>query len=76
MIEEKLKDILAAVLEISATNSITQVNVENTEEWDSVKHLLLMSTIEQEFSINLDDDDLISLTSYSAIKNRLEKEEA
>ena len=76
MIEEKLKDILAAVLEVSPTNSITQVSIENTEEWDSVKHLLLMSTIEQEFSINLDDDDLISLTSYSAIKNRLEKEEA
>ena len=73
MDESKLKDIFETVLELSPGEYSEEISTENNDKWDSIKHLLLMSTLEQEFDVNFNDDDLLSLTSYEIIKNRLQE---
>ena len=73
MIEAKLKEILLTVLELDPSENSDDLSTETNEKWDSIKHLLLMSTLEEEFQLNFSDDDLLSLTSYQSIKNRLEE---
>ena len=68
---DKIKEIFEIVLEIKIENEST-ISVDQTEEWDSIKHLQLMSTIEDEFGIKLNDEDLLSLTSFESVKNRLQ----
>lgn len=67
----KVKEIVETILEIEFDDS-QNPSTESTEEWDSIKHLQLMSTIEDEFGIKLSDEDLMSLTSYESIKNKVE----
>ena len=67
----KIKEIVETILEIEFDDS-QNPSTESTEEWDSIKHLQLMSTIEDEFGIKLSDEDLMSLTSYESIKNKIE----
>lgn len=69
----KLKDILETVLELNSDEYTEDISIENNEKWDSIKHLQLMSTIEQEFGITLGDDDLLNLTSLESIKKHLEE---
>jgi acyl carrier protein len=68
----KLKEILETVLELNPNEYSEEISTENNEKWDSIKHLLLMSTLEQEFDISFDDEDLLNLTSFKNIKKRLE----
>lgn len=37
---------------------------QNTKGWDSVGHMLLISTLETAFEIMMETDDLIDLSSY------------
>ena len=73
MDELKLKEILETVLELRQDEYSEEISTENNDKWDSVKHLLLMSTLEQEFGVDFSDEDLLSLTSYKNIKNRLQE---
>ena len=68
----KLKEILETVLELNPNEYSEEISTENNDKWDSIKHLLLMSTLEQEFDISFDDEDLLNLTSFKNIKKRLE----
>ena len=73
MVESKLNEIFTAVLELELDKINSEMSTDNTEQWDSIKHLMLMNTIEEEFNIQLNDEDLLNLTSYQAIKNRIEE---
>ena len=72
MDESKLKEILETVLELRPDEYSEDISTDNNEKWDSIKHLLLMSTLEQEFGVNFSNEDLLSMTSYKNIKNRLQ----
>jgi len=71
--DSKIQEILETVLELDPSEYSEDISTENYEKWDSIKHLLLISTIEEEFQINLNDEDLLNLTSFQSIKKRLEE---
>ena len=71
--DSKLKEIFETVLELEPEEYSENISTDSTEKWDSIKHLLLMSTLEQEFSVSFDDNDLLNLTSFQNIKKRLEE---
>jgi len=51
------------------------MSIENTKEWDSLKHLQLLTAIEKEFNIEIDFRDSINMTSIKAIKETVRKYE-
>lgn len=70
---EKFNKIFCEVFSVeeSALNSgFTNTTVEG---WDSVRQLSLTSSIEDEFDIMLDAEDILDFTSYENAKNILNK---
>ena len=45
---------------------------DNCSQWDSLNQLLLITAIEEEFSVTLNDDDVIVMNSFTSIINILE----
>ena len=69
----RLSRCFAAVFPGVPESQITAANVDSIEGWDSVAAATLITTIEEEFSVEFDMDAVGNLTSYTAIAEELEK---
>lgn len=61
--KERFNKIIMEVFEIDSVDEA--MTRENTEKWDSLLHLTLVTAIEDEFDIMLDTEDILSLDSYA-----------
>jgi len=70
---EKLNKIFCEVF--SVEESALNINFDkcNVEGWDSVRQLSLTSSVEDEFDIMLDAEDILEFTSYDNAKAVLAK---
>ena len=69
-IKENYDKIIRNVFNLSDDSIIDEnMSRENSEIWDSLLHLTLVTTIEDEFDIMIDVEDILSFNSY---KNGLE----
>ena len=72
---EKLNSIFCEVFSVDVSALGSNFNKDSVEGWDSVHQLSLTSTIEDEFDIMLDAEDIIEFTSYENAKKILAKYE-
>lgn len=70
---EKLNNIFCEVFSVEATALNSEFNKCTVESWDSVHQLSLTSTVEDEFDIMLDAEDILEFTSYDNAKTVLAK---
>lgn len=70
--KEKLAQIMTLLLgqDIKADSN---VSMDNCEIWDSMKHIEIISTIEEEFDISLPIEDIPKLTSFQLLADAVEK---
>ena len=70
--KEKLAQIMTLLLgqDIKADSN---VSMDNCEIWDSMKHIEIISTIEEEFDISLPIEDIPKLTSFQLLAEAVEK---
>ena len=68
---EKLRAIVAEVLDLDPELITAQTSVENQPKWDSLRHMNLIFAIEDGFGVRFDDDALPKLTSIAAIEQAL-----
>ena len=69
--EIRLKKILEETFE---TNDINlNDSMDDIPEWDSFKHILLLTKIEKEFNIKLEMNDFTEMTSIPIIKSKILK---
>lgn len=69
-IEEKIRDIMADVLEIE--DEITDdFGPEDSPVWDSMHHLRLMTAFEEEFKIKFTMEAVQSMVSFKLIKENI-----
>lgn len=68
-IKEKVKEILEVLLEHKIDD--TNISQENEELWDSLKHLEILVTIEEEFGIKFADEDIPKLNSMNTIIDKI-----
>ena len=67
--QPELIEILNNVLE---TDSVSEHDTADTiPSWDSVRHLTLITAIEERFHVTFDADELMEMTSVSAIVEAL-----
>lgn len=62
-IKSRFDKIIMEVFESDVVNEA--MTRENTENWNSLLHLTLVSSIEDEFDIMLDTEDILNLNSYA-----------
>ena len=60
---EKYNKVFEDVFELSF-DKIKDAKFKDTELWDSVGHMTLVSNLEDAFGILLETEDLMSITSY------------
>lgn len=70
---EKLNNIFCEVFSVEASALNSDFNKDTVEGWDSVRQLSLISSVEDEFDIMLDAEDIIGFSSYESAKEILKK---
>ena len=68
MDEAKLKSIVATVLEVDPAEIDDNSSMDTIEAWDSLKHMDLILSLEEEFGVTVPDEEAGDLTSYTLIK--------
>lgn len=70
--DDHLRIIMSSVFNIPFENINEKTSVENCEQWDSLHHMSLLLAIEEEFEINLADDDVLNMKDFASIIGILE----
>jgi len=70
-LKEKLFSIVASVFSVSSADTIENLRAGEIEKWDSLGHLKLFLTIENEMSIKFTTEEIISLLSVKEILEKI-----
>jgi len=68
MNELELKRVIAAVLDVPPESIDETTSVDTVEEWTSLAQLNLILALEEEFGIEIPDEEAADLTSYPLIR--------
>ena len=66
-IEDRIKNVMSAVFEIPSEEIKDESSPDTIESWDSLKHMNLVITLEEEFNVQFDIKDIPELTLLSQI---------
>ncbi len=66
--ENRIKDVMAAVFEISKKKISDDSSPDTIKSWDSLKHMNLVVALEEEFKIQLTDEEIVEMINYQLIK--------
>ena len=72
-IEEKVKEIIAQVLEVEVSEINNDTAIGDIPEWDSLSHIQIVSSIEKEFGFNFTPDVMMDLEDVSDIVAAVEE---
>ena len=67
MVEDRIKNVMSAVFEIPVNQIKDNSSADTIESWDSLKHMNLVVALEEEFEIELTDDEIIEMMNYLLI---------
>jgi len=71
--ENKLRKIFAEALNIPEDQVVDSLEYNSIPEWDSISHMALIATIDEEYDIMLETEDVIDLSSFSKAKEIISK---
>jgi acyl carrier protein len=71
--EERIRNVMAAVLGISSSQIGEQSSPKNIGSWDSLRHMNLVIALEEEFGIQFADSEIPELTGYALIRQAIQK---
>jgi acyl carrier protein len=66
--EKKLKELLAKIFSVDASTITDNTTPDTLEDWDSLRHMNLVVALEEEFGVELSDDQVVEILSYQLIK--------
>jgi acyl carrier protein len=73
MSEAKLQGVFVSALGIKPGYPFEDLRYRGIEEWDSVAHMTLVSSLEEAFDIMLETNDVIDMSSYVKAREILAK---
>jgi acyl carrier protein len=65
--EDRIRNVMAAVFEISPDQISDEASPHDIKAWDSIKHMNLVLALEEEFGIQFEDAEIPSLVSFEII---------
>ena len=65
--ESKLKNVMSIVFELESSEISDDSSPESIENWDSLKHMMLIGALEDEFEIQFTNDEMLELLNYKLI---------
>jgi acyl carrier protein len=67
-LDKKVEEIFCDELGIDIAGVNDAMAYDSLKGWDSLKHLMIVSRLEEEFGIELDVDDIIAMSTLGKIK--------
>jgi acyl carrier protein len=71
-VTDRLRDCFREVFPDLADEQIETADRAEMSEWDSLATLTLLAVIEEEFELQLDEEAIAKLTSFSAVREVVE----
>ena len=62
---QRLRESFRTALDLPADAPVDDLQYQGNEKWDSLAHMSLVATIEDEFSVMIDTDDVINMSSFA-----------
>lgn len=69
--EKNLESLLADVLQVSIATVTDELSMKDLEVWDSLKHMELIATLEDQLDVQLTFDEIVAMRSVGDIKRVL-----
>lgn len=74
ILELQIKQIFSNVLQVTVERISDATTPDAMEEWDSVNHLILIATFEEEFSIDIEPEDIPKMMdSFYSFRSFIQK---
>jgi acyl carrier protein len=70
---DKLNQILADNFKISLVDTTKNLGMDEVNEWDSLSHMNLIVTIEEEFKIEFTGDEIAEMITFDQIRKAVKK---
>jgi acyl carrier protein len=64
----QFRDVIAEILEVDADTIADDMRREDTESWDSLTHLRLITAVEEAFHVQLTMDEIAAANSPRALE--------
>jgi acyl carrier protein len=71
-VTDRLRECFKEVFPDLSDEQIETADREEMSEWDSLATLTLLAVVEEEFGLQLDDEAIAKLTSFSAVRDLIE----
>ena len=68
---KNLEQLLAELLQIPVTKVTDDLAMKDLDVWDSLKHMELIASLEQQFELQFSFDEIVSMRSVGDIKRVL-----
>ena len=65
---EKIKKIISETFQIKESSITSQTNMQDIDSWDSLTHMDLIVSLEDEFSIEFTADEIMAMTDVEKIE--------
>ncbi len=65
--EQKIKEVMAKIFDIAVEKIDENTSPETIATWDSLKHMSLILSLEEEFDIQFEDEELIEMMDFKSI---------
>ena len=69
-IENQVKEILSILLNIEVNDNTT---MNNCDSWDSMKHIEIITTLEDEMDVSFEISDIPKLTSFKLLVEKIKE---
>jgi acyl carrier protein len=66
-VKEKVFEIMAQVMNVPIENVKEDSSPDTIEAWDSLKHMSLILTLEEEFGVQFSDEEIVTMLSAAMI---------
>jgi len=67
MIEDRIKSIFCNIFQLSVLDITDTTSRETVDKWDSLQHLNLVISLEEEFKIELDIEEIEGMSDFPKV---------
>ena len=67
--KERIKNVMSAVFEIPEEQIKNDSSPDTIGSWDSLRHMNLIVALEDEFKVELTDDEILEMMNYKSIES-------
>lgn len=65
--QAKIKEVMAAVLEVEVSKIGDDASMDSIESWDSLRQMNLVLALEDAFGVSIPDEDAANATSFKLL---------